>query len=131
MTTITVYKPIKCKHCPTTTTTSVDVARVLGWRFFQGQSVTGKPLDDDVCPACAGTAAPPEAPKPSWRVGCHTCDWVWEDEYNEGPLDPEQAKRMADDHECEPEVWVGPPTGDERYAPWQVNKDGSIKESTR
>jgi hypothetical protein len=70
-----------CKHCGNHSRSSMDVARADGWRTFSGVSMTGKPLDDVVCPSCAGTAKPGEE---GWSVRCLTCDWEWEDEYGEG-----------------------------------------------
>lgn len=52
---------------------------------------------------------------PSWSVRCVTCNWEWEDDYNEGPLDEAEAKRLADDHECEPEVQVRAPGDNTRW----------------
>ena len=116
----------RCKHCPAVTCSTFDAARMLGWRFFTGKSVTGKEINDVVCPACAGNAEPPEK-KPTWRVGCRTCDWEWEDEYDEGALTAKDAKHMANDHECEPDVWIAPPSGDAKYDPYKVNDDGSLR----
>ena len=97
-----------CDHCHRTTSgTSIDVLRVRGWRIFNGQSITGKALRKIVCPYCAGTATEPEPT--GWRVGCHTCDWEWEEDDVEGPLTEEQANDIASDHECEPETWVKSP----------------------
>lgn len=95
-----------CKHCGREGKSSESVLRVQGWRLFNGESQTGKPLNDVVCPTCAGTAT---EPLPGWRVGCHTCFWEWEDEYDEGPLSKKDAQSIADDHECEPDTWVAPP----------------------
>lgn len=121
---------IKCKHCLRVTHSSRDGARVEGWRMFAGTSITGKALNDVVCPKCAGTGPQPDA-EPSWRVRCNTCDWEWEDEWDEGPLSAEQAKRMADDHECEPSVEIGPPGNNDWYHPYLVNKDGSLRDDPR
>jgi hypothetical protein len=118
----------RCKHCVASTSSSLDVARVAGWRFFTGKSQTGKDLDDTVCPSCAGF---PKTPETGWRVGCHTCDWVWQDEYNEGPLAPKEAKGMANDHECEPDVWIAPPSGDRKFQSYEVNDDGSLSAYAR
>ena len=56
---------IRCKHCPSTTSSSPDAARMLGWRLFKGLSQTGKELDDVVCPGCAGTTTTIASPR--WR----------------------------------------------------------------
>lgn len=102
-----------CKCGKSTGRTSLDVLRVKGWRIFDGLSQTGKPLSETVCPWCAGTAT---EPAPTWRVGCNTCYWEWEDDYDEGPLSQKEAKRIADDHECEPDTWVREPKADD-YTP--------------
>ena len=108
----------KCTSCGATTNAAVDVARAAGWRIWDGQSVTGKDIQARVCPVCAGGRDGEEPPKAeAWRVGCRTCDWEFEDEYNEGPLTEKDARSMASDHECEPDTWVKPPeTLDERVA---------------
>lgn len=95
-----------CRHCSREGRSSESVLRVQGWRIFEGTSQSGKPLSDTVCPWCAGTAT---TPPPGWRVGCHTCDWEWEDDYDEGPLSEKEAKQIANDHECEPDTWVKAP----------------------
>jgi hypothetical protein len=120
---------IRCKHCDQSTRSSLDVARMDGWRLFKGVSLTGKPLNDVVCPRCADTAKPPN-PEPTWSVRCNTCDWEWEDEYGEGPLGAKEAKRMADDHECDPEMEIQSPDGG-WHKPWSVNGDGSLKDDPR
>lgn len=111
-------EPIRCTNCPAHTRSSLDVARALGWRVWDGESVTGKSLTVRICPQCAGGHAGDEKPPPagSWRVGCDTCDWEWEDEYDEGPLTEKDARRLADDHECEPSTWVKPPMTPEELA---------------
>jgi hypothetical protein len=126
MTTDTITGPrvIQCKHCVASTRSSLDVARAAGWRMFTGVSVTGKPLDDVVCPACAGTADPEDAPQ-GWRVRCNTCDWEYEDD-DDGPLSPAEARQMAYDHECEPEVRLAPPSGDRWYLTYELDRAGNI-----
>jgi hypothetical protein len=122
---------IRCKHCPRSTYSSVDVARITGWRMFSGTSQTGKPIEDVACPHCAGTAPAPDE-TPSWSVRCKTCDWEYEDEYDEGPLTAAEAKQMADDHECEPWVEIRPPgMKDGWMSPRLVNKDGSLVDDPR
>ena len=132
MTTPTITRVlIACKHCAASTRSSMDVARAEGWRFFQGKSVTGKDLDDTVCPACAGTANDDDsaAATKSWRVTCSTCDWSTEDDRDDDGeiLDAKAAKSMADFHECEKQVQIAPPSGDKWYDPFYVNDDGSIR----
>lgn len=123
--------PLQCKHCPTKTHSTEDVARHIGWRIWRGTTIGGKDAEDVVCPVCAGNAEPPEKEAPGWRVRCNTCDWEREDEYDEGPLTPKEAKYMARDHECEPQVEIAPPTGDTWYADWQVKDDGSLHEPVK
>jgi hypothetical protein len=128
MSATTVDRLIRCKHCPSTTASSPDAARMLGWRMFKGVSQTGKPLDDVVCPGCAGTTPITEdkPASPSWRVRCNTCYWEWEDEFDEGPLSPKDAKSMAHDHECEPEVEIAPPSGEKWFHPYDVSDEGVV-----
>jgi len=76
---------------------------------------------------CRGRCNPSTPPAPTWSVRCNTCDWEWEDEDGEGPLDAKAAKEMARDHECEPEVELCPPGDDAKWVPeWLVGRDGSI-----
>lgn len=94
-----------CKHCSRSTPMSERNARHSGWRVWRGVTLGGQEKEDIVCPACVGDV--PEGEKPvGWSVGCLTCDWEWEDEYDEGPLTEADAKSMASDHECEPETYT-------------------------
>jgi hypothetical protein len=126
---------IRCKHCPRSTWSSLDVARVEGWRMYKGVSVTGKEIDDVACPSCAGTAAPPGKPAPSWRARCRTCDWDSDEdaeEAGEGPLTARDAKYLARGHHCEPWIEISPPGTDERWLPPRmVNDDGSLVDDAR
>lgn len=53
-----------CGTCPArspwmdSVATTVDRARVAGWRVFDGKSVTGKAIRVVCCPACLKTGAP-------------------------------------------------------------------------
>lgn len=128
----TITAGLACKHCPAVTNSPEDVARAEGWRTFKGLSVTGKVLDDTVCPGCAGTAKDDEtaAAVKSWRVRCTTCDWSSEDDRDDDDgevWDAKAAKEMADWHECEKQVEIAPPTGDVWSSTYRVNDDGSIK----
>jgi hypothetical protein len=98
-----------CRHCGRTAgQTSEQILRVQGWRIYSGTSLTGKEISDTVCPWCAGTAT---TPAPGWRVGCHTCDWEFDEkEDGEGPLTSQkEADQLARDHECEKWTWTKPP----------------------
>lgn len=78
-------------------------------------------------PLCFKRCNPSTPAEPSWSVRCTTCDWEWEDEFGEGPLDAKAAKEMARDHECEPEVELCPPGEDARWMPeWRVKSDGTF-----
>src|SRR5690349_2454074 len=100
MSVATVKPHLACKHCGRVTLMSESDARVLGWRTWRGKTLGGRDAEDVVCPQCAGTT-PADEPAPSWRVGCDSCGWEWEDEDDEGPLSEKDAQQMADDHECE------------------------------
>lgn len=65
---------------------------------------------------CVGDGPEP----PSYGVHCHTCDWEWEDEYDEGPLTREQARQMAGNHECQPEVLIQSPVTGKWHPDWQL-----------
>ena len=54
---------------------------------------------------CKGDGPAP----PTYGVRCNTCDWEWEDEHDEGPLTLREARRMADDHECETRMEIRSP----------------------
>jgi hypothetical protein len=117
----------QCKHCPSFTRSNEAGARMAGWRTYQGVSVTGKPLDDVVCPACAGTAEP-EAP--TWRVHCITCDWDAAEEgwdSDDEPLNALDAKMLAASHRCYAQVEIGPPGSSDWYHPNDVTDSGGLK----
>jgi hypothetical protein len=102
-------------------------ARAVGWRMFSGVSVTGKPLDDVVCPRCAGTAQDDQ--EPSWRVRCTTCEWQSDDDEDvteEGPLTAQVAKELAADHRCWPQMEIAPPDTDDWYPPSEVTNGGGL-----
>lgn len=84
-----------------------------------------------VAPFCRGHCVGDGPQPPSWSVRCHTCDWWWDEEEDEGPLDAKAAKSMARDHECEPEVQIAPPDSERWVDPFWVNDDGTIRDSTR
>lgn len=100
-------EPYRCA-CGASSMSSLDAARLSGWRIWDGESQTGKPMQVRICPGCAGDENAPA--EPSWRVGCRSCDWEYYDEDDsDGPLAEKDARQMARDHECEPDVWVKPP----------------------
>jgi hypothetical protein len=77
---------------------------------------------------CRGRACGQED-APTWRVRCNTCDWEWDDEYDEGPLNAKEAKRMARDHECEPDIEIQAPDSDNVWVrPDRVSDDGTLHE---
>lgn len=45
---------IACHYCPEITFLTEEGARFEGWRIFKGVSLTGKRLDDVICPNCSG-----------------------------------------------------------------------------
>ena len=118
--------PRVCKHCGASSLSSDDVARLQGWRWYRGESITGKPIEDVVCPACAGFADP-EAAK-VWTVGCRTCHWQYEpfeddDEIRSGV----RAVDLAHDHDCEPDVYITMPNDPTEYEPYDFNRDGTLR----
>jgi len=116
---------IQCKYCPRSTFSTYDAARMLGWRMFRGVSQTGKPLDDVICPSCAGTRPP--APAETWAVRCTTCDWSTEDD----PDDYEPVGTAADavatgrGHECEPLIELKAPKDTHWVDVAAFNRDGT------
>jgi hypothetical protein len=67
-----------------------------------------------------------DGPKPPlWEVSCSTCGWV--SDVDDGPYTAAEAKRMAADHECEPEMSIRPPGGN-WTDPWLVNDDGTVQD---
>lgn len=106
-----------CKHCPRGTSATFDAARAAGWRIFSGTTQSGKPLEDVVCPICAGTDPDPDRytdAKMIWDVQCYTCDWSFSEDWEPG-LDPlhtaTEAKSCAQEHRCEPQFVYISPTG--------------------
>ena len=104
----------RCGTCSNSTRSSLDVARLAGWRIWDGKSQTGKPMSVRICPVCSGVEE--RKPEPSWRVGCDTCGWEYEEWDDDGPLTEKQANDMAIDHQCEPDTWVKPPPTPEEQA---------------
>lgn len=89
------------------TTFAVDLRERTGWM-----------CDDH----CVGDGPKP----PAWSVSCSTCHWVSEDD--DSPLSVADAKRMADDHECEPEMSIRNPATGVWHATWLVNDDGTVRD---
>src|SRR5688572_11607772 len=93
---------------------SGEVLRAQGWRIYDGPSLTGKELHHVVCPWCAGTTDAVD-PDTDWRVGCSSCDWVYDPDDDDergdrtAPLTKAEAQQLAEDHYCTPNVWVDPP----------------------
>lgn len=67
---------------------------------------------------CEGDGPAP----PSYGVRCLTCDWEWEDEYDEGPLTLEQAREQASDHECEKWMEIHSPVTGKWHEKWAVTE---------
>lgn len=118
-----------CKHCANTTRSSRDVARIQGWRFFEGTSQTGKPLTDVVCPTCSGRGEKKEESGAEWVVHCRTCDWRSDegDPDDEPITDGKHARDIAGDHECEPDVVIRMPGDDRWRTEWDFNRDGTLR----
>lgn len=96
---------IKCKHCDNWTNLPEAGARNIGWRLFNGLSLTGKPLGDVLCPVCSGRGEDPKMP--TWNIECTTCEWNYIDEEDWQVLkipinSAEDADKIARDHKCEP-----------------------------
>lgn len=49
---------IECNHCFNITFLTEPGARSIGWRFYNGLSLTGKVLNDVICPECSGRGTP-------------------------------------------------------------------------
>jgi len=118
---------VNCKHCPASTRSSEDVARLAGWRWFKGLSQTGKPLDDVCCPACSGADVEPAAA--SWSVRCDGCNWELEDDPFDDPepLDAKGALSIAHDHECEPVMEIRAPGGEWRSVDDYNSRTGELR----
>jgi hypothetical protein len=104
-----------CRHCRREAdTSSPEYLRAAGWRLYDGPSMTGKELHIAVCPWCAGTTDAVD-PETHWRVGCSSCEWVYDpdDDDHVGdrtePMGKAEAQRLAEDHFCSPQVWVESP----------------------
>lgn len=70
----------------------------------------------------------PGDPDP-WQIRCNTCDWEYdpEDEWGDIPIDAKAAKRIADDHECEPWVEIRSPGDGSWRRPSRFNDDGTVR----
>lgn len=58
----------------------------MGWRIFEGLSLTGKPMEDVMCPVHSGCGSDPGLPTAadSWDVSCMNCYWYFLDEFMPG-----------------------------------------------
>lgn len=103
-----------CNGCRREAHSSPEVLRAAGWRLYDGPSLAGAALSRAFCPWCAGTTDAVD-PDTHWRVGCSSCDWVYDpdDDDNVGdrtePMGKAEAQRLAEDHYCTPNVWVEHP----------------------
>ena len=116
-------------HCTRKTISSDPVARAEGWRWYDGLTQGGKHLVDVVCPVCAG--ATEAATDERWNVGCTTCSWSHEEDRWEGDeplLNAKEARSLAFDHQCEPELWIRSPDGTE-YRPDDFDHDGKLRKA--
>lgn len=48
----------------------------------------------------------------SWDVGCWTCGWWASTDDDLGPIDRATAEALAAEHQCGPDVWLGPLDGE-------------------
>lgn len=69
-----------------------------------------------------------DGPKPLvWSVSCSTCHWYSGDD-GEEPFTAAEAKEVADEHRCEPEMSIRHPVTGKWHDPWLVNKDGTVRD---
>lgn len=123
-------RSIRCKHCPRHTMMSEEAARFAGWRFYSGPSLTGKELNDVICPVCTGAVAP-VTEVPTWVVEC-SCDWSSQDDLEPGEspiLTAWEAERVSRDHRCEPMFTFITPEG-VRYSERNKVFQEQVKETT-
>lgn len=78
------------------------------------------------CPKWKTDCSEPDPP--SWSVRCKTCDWVSEEDEDDGPIDGKRARYLADNHECEPWVEICPPGETRWLSPNSVTRDGTLRE---
>lgn len=71
---------IRCQHCTHVTALAEAGARSVGWRMFQGKSITGKDLWDVLCPVCSGRGTDPGLR--TWDVRCLRCNWWFTDTWS-------------------------------------------------
>jgi hypothetical protein len=105
----------RCRHCRREAVWPLnDMLRAAGWRIYDGPSLTGKELHLLVCPWCAGTTDAVD-PETHWRVGCSSCEWVYDPAEDEEridrnePLTKAEAQKLAEDHWCQPSTWIDHP----------------------
>jgi len=101
-----------CQHCATKATLTIGTARGLGWRIYDGLSVTGKRLSVRLCPACVGAGevrAGDGVPR-GFDAECSTCDarmsddW-WDEEPDYG-WSEKDAENWISEHECQPDTHI-------------------------
>lgn len=106
---------LRCTNCPNTTTSSREVAEfVQGWRLWEGRTVAGEIRKVTLCPTCSGCAPESATQDPGWGWECYTCHAEYEPWDDEPPLTEQEAKRSAEDHQCDPDMRVYKIEPDER-----------------
>lgn len=122
---------IACKYCHRSTILTEAGARANGWRFYKGPSLTGKMLDDVICPVCTGEAKPEPENIPSWIVEC-ACEWTSHENWQPGDvpiLTAYEAEQVARNHRCEPEFRFISPEG-KSYRDWDPEFMKELEETT-
>ena len=103
---------LRCQTCRVTARQTVNAARGLGWRIWDGTTLGGSVQSVRFCPRCCGNGPDEDDAKPSgWDAVCHTCDErfseSWDtDEPDEGGsvYTKDDARRWERDHQCETDV---------------------------
>jgi hypothetical protein len=117
MTAAVLVKDITCQGCKRTCQRQLsdEMARAVGWRIWDGETLGGKEVSVRLCPVCAGTATPDqEVELLSYAAGCHTCGADMADESREKPghvFTQEEAEEWRDYHRCEADTYITKPPG--------------------
>jgi hypothetical protein len=115
-----------CKHCARVTRSDDEVARLQGWRWYEGPTLGGGTLVDVACPVCSGHARPEDLD--GYEVGCWTCQWQYEPYDDEDKLvDGKAALQVAEDHRCEEDTWVRPPGAGRSFRTGDFDGDGNLR----
>jgi hypothetical protein len=96
-------------------------ARALGWRVYDGPTLSGAESSVRICKPCMDVAHGLAKPVvDDWTAECATCDASMAEEWADERTDDGWAKKDAEEwkrgHECEPDVSISKPKSEKERA---------------